>query len=124
MATWKDNIGFYETKYRSSGIVTEPAADSTLLDIETTYGGKLLTLEFAATEANVFKVVIRDTDGTNPVTKKLYRLYADGQYVDSETFDEPILEWGANKEIAIQNVDAAGLNTRYAVNMKIVTQRV
>lgn len=124
MTTWKDNIGFYEIIYRSSSIVTEPAVGSHLLAIETPYGGKLLTLELAATEANIFNVVIRDTDGANPITRKMYRLYADGQYVDAETFDEPILEWGANKEIAVLTVDDPGLDKRYVVNMKIAVPRV
>ena len=119
---YKEEKGTWETKYRTSGIVNDPAAGSDLLVIETVNGGKLVTFEFGATEANFFYVVIRDLDAANPVTKKVYRLYADGQYVDAETFDEPILEWGANKEIAIQNKNASALNQEYAVNVKVYTQ--
>lgn len=119
---YKEEKGAWEAKYRTSGIVNDPAAGSDLLVIETTNGGKLVTFEFGATEANFFNVVIRDLDGSNPVTKKVYRLYADGQYVDAETFDEPILEWGASKEIAITNEDASSLNQRYTVNVKVYTQ--
>ena len=119
---YKEEKSTWEAKYRTSGIVNDPAADSDPLVIETTNGGKLATLEFGATEANFFNVKIRDLDGSNAVTKKVYRLYADGQYVDVESFDEPILEWGANKEIAITNEDASGLNKYYIVNVKVYTQ--
>lgn len=118
---YKEEKHTWEAKYRTSGIVNDPAAGSDLLVIETVNGGKLVTFEFGATEANFFNVVIRDLDAANPVTKKVYRLYADGQYVDVESFDEPILEWGANKEIAITNEDASGLSQHYTVNMKVYT---
>lgn len=119
---YKEEKGTWEAVYRTSGVVNDPAAGSDLLVIETVNGGKLVSFEFGATEANFFYVVIRDLDAANPVTKKVYRLYADGQYVDAESFDEPILEWGANKEVAIQNMKASGLNQEYAVNVKVYTQ--
>ncbi len=115
----------WEEISRSSGIITAPAAGSDLLVVETDYGGRLETLEFAATEANFFKLVIRDKGtGANPVTKKVFRLYADGQFVDKETFENPIITWGADKEIAFLNVDAANAGERYSVNMKLWTPRV
>ena len=119
---YKEEKHTWEARYRTSGIVDDPGAGSDLLVIETENGGKLVTFEFGATEANFFNVVIRDEDtGANPLTKKVYRLYADGQYVDVESFDEPILEWGAGKEIAITNEDASNLNQHYIVNMKVYT---
>ena len=118
---YKEEKHTWEAIYRTSGIVNDPGAGSDLLVIETENGGKLVTFEFGATEANFFNVVIRDIGGPAEPPKKVYRLYADGQYVDAESFDEPILEWGAGKEIAITNEVASGLSQGYIVNVKVYT---
>jgi hypothetical protein len=119
---YKEEKHTWEPIYRSSGILKNIGAGTDLLIIETENGGKLVTFEFGATEANFFNVVIRDIGGAALEPKwKVYRLYADGQYVDAETFDEPILEWGAGKEIAITNEEAGGLDQEYIVNMKVYT---
>lgn len=114
----------YEEKDRTSDIKTGViAAGTDLLVVETDNDALLEAIEISCETPNWFKVVIREQDGSACATEKtepkLFRHNADGLVVYKETFDDPIMSWGSDKEIVVQNVDQIGAGDRCAVNLKL-----
>lgn len=76
------------------------ALDTDLVVIEADQSSHLTNLRITAESPELYDVVVRDQDGSNPtVEKSIY-----GSDLDEGDFEEPVVrEIGANKEVAIIN---------------------
>lgn len=115
----------YDEINETSGVIAAPVAGHDLLVIEFDQDARLECIEIAAEEANWFAVYIRDHNGGNAVLVRPgpLRLNGDGQLIYEESFAKPIRTIEANKEIAIQNVNAGTAGKNYAVSMKAWERR-
>jgi hypothetical protein len=76
------------------------AVDTDLAVIELDQSGQLTSLRITTETAEVFDVVLRDQDGSNPTTVKTFV----GSDLDEGDFEEPVVrEVGASSEIAVIN---------------------
>lgn len=94
---------------------------SDLLVKETTYETKVTDLVIDTPEKNAFNLVVRNHDASDPVTKKSYKITSEGEIRPDANFDEPVIEYGANKEVAVQPI-SAGTDT-YRVSMALYEHR-
>lgn len=104
----------YSTSYESE-TANGDGADSDLLVYENTYKARLSNLHITGPDAQDFEVVVRDQDGSNSTTKKFL---ANVQDANLGNFDDPVLEWGANQELAIINSSALSADD-YGINAVI-----
>lgn len=104
----------FQTNFESQ-TVNGTSADSDLLVFENTYKARLSKLDIVGADAQDYELVVRNQDGTNSTTK---RVYASQQNVERGSFDEPVLEWGANQELAVRNLTALSASD-YGINVTI-----
>jgi len=95
---------------------------SDLLVKETTYETKVTDLVIDTPEKNAFNLVVRDHDASNPETKKSFKTTSAAElHPGGYNFNNPLLEYGANKEIAVQPI-SAGTDT-YRVSIALYEHR-
>ena len=121
----KDKIELFDEKKSSSGrLAGIQAANTDLLVVEHDQDMRLGTLAISCSVACWFNIVERDQDAGNPQTVLgPLRHNADGLIYLEEDFKDPILTAGADKELAIINLDAIGAGEHVAVSVKYWERR-
>ena len=116
----------FDEKNRSSGLRTGViAANSDILVVETDHDHtKVETIAISCTAPNWFSIVVRKHDGTSPSTVLgPLRLNGDGLLYIEENFKDPILSYGANKEVAIVNLKEIAAGVEVGASMKLWERR-
>ena len=107
----------WEATYIMSSVAGHSAGADILVH-ETTREAKLTKLVICSPIANTFEEIIRGHDGSNPQTKGARAIVSAGEiYPEAISFDNPELEWGANREIAIKGVSAMADTCRVSVRI-------
>lgn len=104
----------YETIFDTS-LETTTIDPQDVLVVETPNGGQLSEIDIDGENAETWQVDERDTDSSNPTTRRHYR----GTDIEKGSFDDPELEVGAGKEIAIRNTTSATSGNTYAINVRV-----
>jgi len=107
--------------YRKEAVlsaVSDPSAGQDILVHETTYESKLTDLVIKSPGKQIYHEVIREHDGSSPDTRKSRSIESSGTISPPDvSFEDPELEWGADKEIAIQAVSALANTHEVAVEI-------
>lgn len=95
------------------------AASADMAIDETTYEAIVTRLFVITPGDNIYQLVERDQDATNPSIKKAYQK-EDPNHNAIEingTFEEPIVAYGANKEIAVVALNAGAYDVEVSLEI-------
>lgn len=107
-------------KRTREGDATGASAGANILTVETDYQCKLTRLEIQSDRDDFFNLIVRDQDGSNPVTRNSFRIPSGGGEAHRKgTFDDPIMNWGAKREITIQNTVSAGATEKQQASITL-----
>jgi len=106
----------YQTKYRSSSIMTAPDAGTDLVSVEFDQESQLSHLHLSAGEMNNFLLIVRDQNGANSSTVATFSNVSE---LNIGTFEDPVHKAGAQREYVVQNDDAGSSDTDYSVNVRV-----
>ena len=100
-------------KRTREGSEVAPSAGTDILAVNNTHQCKLTRIEIMADGGGFFNVIVRDQDESNPTTRMSYRIPAGGGEVHRKgTFNDPIMNWGAKRQLTIQNEADAGVGEK------------
>lgn len=91
------------------------ATDTDLVVVEVDFKAQLSNLRITGATSELYDVVVRDQDGTNPTTEKSFV----GSDLNEGNFESPALRnIGAQKEVVV--INRTGLaDDNYAVNIEV-----
>lgn len=97
-----------------SDVSTAPAAGD-LLVLTEDHEFQLTELNLNAGESNVFEVVVRDQGGGNARVASTF----DSSSISGGTFDNPVAQAGAGREIVLTIENTGSTDTDYRTNYKV-----
>jgi len=112
--TIRANEDEYETQYQTA-TANGSGADSDLLVVEVSQSFQVSNVQIDGSDAQDYSLVVRDQDSTNATDK---RRYFNVSNVNRGTFEDPELEVGAQKEVAVVNRTALSADD-YSINLTI-----
>jgi hypothetical protein len=102
-----------------SDVTTAPAAGD-LFIIDSEHETQLTSLDVDTTEDNVFEVVVRDQGGGNARVVATY----EAQSFEDGSFDDPVAEAGAGREIAVTIQTDGSADVPYRSNYRVDKRKV
>lgn len=104
---------------RDSDVSTAPAA-GVILTIQGDHEFQLTALDHDADESNVFEVIVRDQGGGNARTVRTF----DTDSFEVGSFDDPVAEAGAGREIVLTIENAGSADNDYRSNYRVDRRKV
>lgn len=104
----------FETSYHST-TANGSNVDTDLLAVQTDKEAQLSNIQIDGPDAQNYAVVVRDQGGGNATDE---RRYFQVDHADRGDFENPELEWGANREIAVVNRSSLSADD-YSINVTV-----
>lgn len=114
--SWDERKNWEGPIATSSDFQHSASATSEIVAVSTDYETKMVSLEIGAREENWFVIEV----GGNPAFGPL-RHQSDGEQTYEETFEDPIIEAGAQSSIVVKNIEA--IATGVGISMKLYERR-
>jgi len=113
-----EDIKSYYARYDVMGTTqTAPDANTVLVSKQVTNKAKLVRVEVAADEANVFEICLQIDSTVTPV--KFIKLTAAGMGKLEGTFDDPIIEIPAGYTVLVRNRNAGSADMDYDASISL-----